>query len=159
MGEIAAVDASDGLSWELQLPWRGLFGPPEVPVDERSSEIGVDDMLIIGDAAAVSTSTKCTRPFLETDCGKKTSGGVLVCGGSNEEKPRNRSDLHRRLNSTINNLAATFRFTGPADVAVQGPNWVLPSPVEGACLRCLVQHVMWQPALRQERKRKASCAL
>ena len=131
-GAIPAFDASDELSREPQLPWRGLVGPPEVPVDERSSEIHVDDLLIIGDAAAVSTSTRCTRAFLETDGGKKTSGGVLVCGGSNEEKRRNSSDLHRRHNSTINNLAATFMtaFTRP-DVAAQWRATAHPSPVVG----------------------------
>ena len=99
----------------------------------------MDDLLIIGDAAAVSTSTMCTRTVLETPnrC-KKTLGGIRFYGASNKEKPPFRSDLHRLLNAANMSLVATF--PGP-DVAVQVPDWTLPSPVEGACLRCLVSNV------------------
>ena len=59
---------------------------------------------------------------------KKKHGGVSFYGGSIGEKPLDRSDLHRRLNSVNNLLAQTFNRAGGA---VHGPNHAPPSQVPG----------------------------
>ena len=59
---------------------------------------------------------------------KKKHGGMSFYGGSIGEKPLDRSDLHRRLNSVNNLLAQTFNGAGGA---VHWPNQGPPSPVRG----------------------------